>query len=186
MPNKILKILSLGPATTITLAAATGMTRQTVNRKLRALGDSVIKFDKVRPPLYYAVKEAFESGNRIHLAAVDPHGNTNLWGILRPLIHGGFFLETTSITPNVLKGDKGHGLYEGLPYFLDDMRPQGFIGRQIARELNAQSEIFPLNQKNPSTLEVLSWESPAGLVAIYPGLPQAKNLPLFLFLLQEA
>ena len=143
MPNKILKILSLGPATTITLAAATGMTRQTVNRKLRALGDSVIKFDKVRPPLYYAVKEAFESGNRIHLAAVDPHGNTNLWGILRPLIHGGFFLETTSITPNVLKGDKGHGLYEGLPYFLDDMRPQGFIGRQIARELNAQSEIFP-------------------------------------------
>ena len=80
MPQKILEILSLGPATTRTLAAGTGMTRQTVNRKLRALGDSVIKFDKVRPPLYYAVRETFGSGNKIHLAAIDPHGNTNLWG----------------------------------------------------------------------------------------------------------
>jgi len=143
MPQEILEMLSLGPATTRTLAAGTGMTRQTVNRKLRALGDSVIKFDKVRPPLYYAVKEAFGSGNEIHLAAVDPHGNTNLWGVLRPLAHGGFYLQTTPVAPKVLKGNKGNGMYEGLPYFLDDMRPQGFMGRQIARDLNAQSDIFP-------------------------------------------
>ena len=139
----MIEMLSLGPATTRTLATGTGMTRQTVNRKLRALGGSVIKFDKVRPPLYYAVKEAFGSGNEIHLAAIDPHGNTNLWGVLRPLAHGGFFLQTTPIAPNVLKGDKGNGMYEGLPYFLDDMRPQGFIGRQIARDLSVQSDIFP-------------------------------------------
>jgi len=143
MPQKILKMLSLGPATTRTLAAGTGMTRQTVNRKLRTLGDSVVKFDKVRPPLYYAVKEAFGSGNEIHLAAVDPHGNTNLWGVLRPLAHGGFYLQTTPVAPKVLKGNNGNGMYEGLPYFLDDMRPQGFIGRQIARDLNAQSDVFP-------------------------------------------
>lgn len=143
MPQKILEILTLGPSSTRTLAAATGMSRQTVNRKLRALGDSIVKFDKVRPPLYYAVSEAFESGNKILLAAVDPHGNTNLWGVLRPLAHGGFYLENTPITPKVLMGYKGEGLYEGLPYFLDDMRPQGFIGRQIARDLNAQSDIFP-------------------------------------------
>jgi len=143
MPQNIPEILSLGPATTRTLAAGTGMTRQTVNRKLRALGDSIIKFDKVRPPLYYAVTEAFESGNKISLAAVDPHGNTNLLGVLRPLAHGGFYLEAASISPKVLNGNKGDGLYEDLPYFLDDMRPQGFIGRQIARDLNAQSDIFP-------------------------------------------
>lgn len=143
MPKKILEILSLGPATTRTLAAGTGMTRQTVNRKLRALGDSVVLFDKVRPPLYYAVQEAFGSGNEIQLAAVDSHGNTSLWGVLRPLAHDGFFMQTTSIAPDVLKGDKGDGMYEGLPYFLDDMRPQGFIGRQIARDLSAQSDLFP-------------------------------------------
>lgn len=143
MPQKILKILSFGPATTRTLVAGTGMTRQTVNRKLRALGNSVIKFDKVRPPLYYAVRKAFGSGNEIHLAAADPHGNTNLWGVLQPLAHRGFYLQTTPITPKVLTGNKENGMYEDLPYFLDDMRPQGFIGRQIARDLNAQSDLFP-------------------------------------------
>lgn len=148
MPQEILKILSLGPATTRTLAAGTGMTRQTVNRKLRDLGDSVVKFDKVRPPLYYAVTEAFGSGRSIPLAAVDSHGNTNLWGVLRPLAHGGFYLQPTAIAPKFLTGHKGDGLFDGLPYFLDDMRPQGFIGRQIARELNAQSEIFPPDPRN--------------------------------------
>ncbi|MBM9535779.1 type II toxin-antitoxin system HipA family toxin YjjJ [Desulfobulbus alkaliphilus] len=148
MPQKILEILSLGPATTRTLAAGTGMTRQTVNRKLRELGDSVVKFDKIRPPLYYAVTEAFESGSKIPLAAVDPHGNTHLWGVLRPLSHGGFYLQPTVIAPKVLRGHKETGFFEGLPFFLDDLRPQGFIGRQIARGLNAQSDIFPPDPRN--------------------------------------
>ncbi|MCI5137807.1 MAG: phosphatidylinositol kinase, partial [Candidatus Electrothrix sp. AR1] len=137
------EILSLGPATSKTLAAATGTPRSTVNRKLRAIGDAIIKFDKVRPPLYYAATEAFGEGNKIHLASVDPHGNTNLWGILRPLANGGFYLEPTPVAPKVLMGDEETGLYEGLPFFLDDLRPQGFIGRQIARDLNAQTDIFP-------------------------------------------
>jgi hypothetical protein len=148
MPQKILEILSLGPATTRILAAGTGMKRQTVNRKLRALGNSVIKFDRVRPPLYYAVREAFGAGNEMTLAAVDPHGNTNLWGVLRPLVHGGFYLQTFPVAPKVLKGSNGDGMYEDLPYFLDDMRPQGFIGRQIARDLNTQSDIFPPDPRN--------------------------------------
>ena len=143
MPQEILEMLSLGPATTKTLAAATGMTRQTVNRKLRALGDAVIKFDKVRPPLYYAATEAFGEGNTIQLAAVDAHGNTDVWGILRPLAHGGFLFKPTPAAPKVLLGDKGTGIYEDLPFFLDDLRPQGFIGRQIARDLNGQTDIFP-------------------------------------------
>jgi hypothetical protein len=142
MPQKILEILSLGPATTKTLAAATSMPRQTVNRKLRALGNTVIKYDKVRPPLYYAVAEAFGAGREIPLVAVDSAGETHLWGILRPLAHGGFYLESTRIAPKVLQGDKGNGLYEDLPYFLDDLRPQGFIGRQIARDLHTRSDIF--------------------------------------------
>lgn len=143
MPKQILELLASGPATAKSLAARTGVTVQSVNRKLRALGESIVTLDKCRPPVYYAVTESFASGNAIPLAAVDPHGNTNLWGVLRPLSPGGFYLQTTPIAPSVLHGSKGNGFYEGLPYFLDDMRPQGFIGRQIARDLHAQSEQFP-------------------------------------------
>ncbi|MDH3346600.1 MAG: hypothetical protein OEM02_00670 [Desulfobulbaceae bacterium] len=121
MYQKILETLSLGPATATTLAAVTGSTRQTVGRKLRDLADKIIKYDKVRPPLYYAVTEAFESGNKILLAAVDPYGNNNLWGVLRPLAHGGYYLQQEAITPKALAGANGDGLYDDLPYFLDDM-----------------------------------------------------------------
>ena len=148
MSQTILKILTLGPATTRTLAATTGLSIQTVNRKLRALDKAVIKYDKIRPPLYYAVTEAFDSGNKIPLTATDHHGNAHLYGVLRPLAHGGFHLQSTSITPKVFKGNKKDGLFDDLPYFLDDMRPQGFIGRQIARSLNAQSDTFPPDPRN--------------------------------------
>lgn len=143
MPQTILNLLAHGPATVKMLAAGTGMARQTVSRKIRELGDSVLKFDNIRPPLYYAVKEAFGSGSQLHLAAVDPHGNTNLWGVLRPLAQGGYYLQTAPMAPHVLKGENGDGLYEDMPYFLEDMRPQGFMGRQIARDLNAQTDMFP-------------------------------------------
>jgi len=148
MPQKILDILSLGPATTTTLAAATGTSRQTVGRKLRALGDMVIKYDKVRPPLYFAAAEAFGSGSEILLTAVDPSGNTDLWGVLRPLANGGFYLEPAASSPKVLAGAKCDGMYDDLPYFLDDLRPQGFMGRQIARKLNVQSDMFPQDPRD--------------------------------------
>lgn len=154
MSQKIREILFRGPATTSTLAASTGMTRQTVNRKLRTLGDAVIKFDKVRPPLYYAATEAFGAGDEIDLAAVDPHGNTNRLGFLRPLAHGGFYLQTTPIAPKVLRGDKEDGLFDGLPYFFFDMRPQGFMGRQIARSLNTQSDMFPPDPRDWSQEQI--------------------------------
>jgi len=45
--------------------------------------------------------------------------------------------------PSLLLGEAGNGVYEDLPYFLDDLRPQGFLGRQIASELSKQSDDFP-------------------------------------------
>ncbi len=85
------------------------------------MGDAVIKFDKVRPPLYHVARKVFGSGNNIHIVAVDPHVNTNLWGVLRPLAPEVFCLETTSIAPKVLKGHDENGFYEDSLYFLDEM-----------------------------------------------------------------
>lgn len=143
MSQEMLKILARGPSSTKALAALTGMSRQTVNRKLRALEDSVVRLDTVRPPLYYSVEDAFGAGDRIPVAAIDSHGNVDRWGDLRPLASGGYFLQTTPAAPRILKGDNGDGLYEDVPFFLEDLRPQGFIGRQIGRELHGQSNLFP-------------------------------------------
>jgi hypothetical protein len=42
-------------------------------------------------------------------------------------------------------------LYEDLPYFLLDLKPQGFLGRLIARSISRQSEDFPDNPKSWNT-----------------------------------
>jgi len=48
---------------------------------------------------------------------------------------GRYFVDTSERHP-WLQGAGGVGLYEGLPYFLDDLRPSGFLGRAIAREVS--------------------------------------------------
>ena len=45
--------------------------------------------------------------------------------------------------PRTLLGEQGNGLYDDLPYFLADLRPQGFLGRQIASQMAQLSADYP-------------------------------------------
>jgi hypothetical protein len=55
---------------------------------------------------------------------------------------------------SVLLGDNESGLYDDLPYFLDDLRPQGFLGHQIAEEMSEQSDEFPPDPRRWNTNHV--------------------------------
>lgn len=66
----------------------------------------------------------------------------------RPLVHGGFYVEPLTGMPAVLLGESGSGFYDDLPFFLDDLRPQGYLGRQIAEALASQSDEFPPDPRN--------------------------------------
>ncbi len=44
---------------------------------------------------------------------------------------------------SLLLGERGNGLYDDLPYFLYDLRPQGYLGRQVAREIAKRHDDFP-------------------------------------------
>ena len=79
---------------------------------------------------------------------VDAHGNTVLVAYVRPLTNGGYFIEPAAGMPSLLLGEKRNGLYDDLPYFLYDMAPQGFMGRQIAKELASQSDDFPADPRH--------------------------------------
>ena len=79
---------------------------------------------------------------------VDAHGNNTTIAWVRPLLHGGFFVQAQTGMPKVLAGEQGDGLFDDLPYFLSDLRPQGFLGRQIAAKMAEQSEEFPRDPSN--------------------------------------
>ncbi len=143
MPVSISEYLMQGSATSKEIQAETGLSQPVVSRQLKGMRDTIIKLPGGRPPRYAMTCNAFGGDDNLPLVMVDPYGNTVLVAYVRPLVHGGFFVEPMTGMPNVLLGESGNGLYEDLPYFLSDLSPQGFLGRQIAEEMASQSDDFP-------------------------------------------
>lgn len=147
MQFSIEQILARGPASSSEIQAATGISQAGVSRWLRSMGSRIIRVKVGRSPQYMMTRNAFGGDDRLPLFMVDPHGNDTVVGYLRPLAHGAFYLEKLPGLPSVLLGDRGDGLFPSLPYFLYDLAPQGFIGRQIAAKMAEQSD-FPGDPKH--------------------------------------
>jgi hypothetical protein len=151
MPLSIKEYLDRGTATSKEIQAATGLSQSAVSRQLRDMGDNVIKLQNGRSPRYAATCNAFGGNNELPLSMVDAHGNTVLVAYIRPLAHGGFFMESATGMPPLLLGEGKDGLYDDLPFFLFDLSPEGFLGRKIAEEMAAQSDDFPTDPRRWNT-----------------------------------
>ena len=154
MPFTIREYLERGPATSKELQAATGLSQSAVARQLRGMGDKVIRLQNGRSPRYAATRNAFGGSNKLPLSMVDAHGNTVLVAFIRPLAPEGFFVEPNPGMPPLLLGENVDGLYDDLPYFLFDLSPQGFLGRQIAKEMASQSDDFPTDPRRWNTSHI--------------------------------
>lgn len=148
MPLTINEYLLRGPATSKEIQAETGLSQTAVSRLLRSMGDDVVMLPNRRPPKYAMTRNAFGGSNKLPLAMVDAYGNTVLVAYIRPLAPSGFFVESATGMPQVLLGESKSGVYADLPYFLGDLCPQGFLGRQIAVDLASQSTDFPPDPRN--------------------------------------
>lgn len=147
MPLSVRKYLERGPASSKEIQAQTGLSQTAVARQLRNMGSGVIKIQSGRSPRYALTRNAFGGDDKLPLSMVDAHGNTVLAARIRPLAHGGFFVEPATGMPPLLLGESKNGLYDDLPYFLLDMSPQGFLGRQIAEEMASQNGDFPTDPR---------------------------------------
>lgn len=143
MALTVREYLEQGPATSREIQAATGLGQTAVSRQIRGMGSSVIRFRRGVAFRYAVTRNAFGGDDRLPLATVDAHGNTVLIAFIRPLAHAGFYIESEAGMSHLLLGEDGTGLYDDLPYFLSDLRPQGFLGRQIASDLSSQGGGFP-------------------------------------------
>lgn len=142
MSTDIIERLQQGPASSKELQAVSGMSQPSVSILLRRLGDQIVKLGSGRYTRYALRRNAFDAGNRIPLYTIDAHGNAVTAAVISPIAPDGYFVESTNATPKILLGHDGSGLYEDLPFFLEDLRPQGFLGRQLAHRL-AESTDFP-------------------------------------------
>ncbi|NQT93464.1 MAG: type II toxin-antitoxin system HipA family toxin YjjJ [Lentisphaerae bacterium] len=148
MPISIREYLNRGPATSREIQHATGLSQGAVSRRLRRMNANIIRLGGGRSPRYAATRNAFGGDDRLPLYMVDAHGNNAAVAYIRPLAPGGFFVEPLTGMPTVLAGARQDCLYDDLPYFLYDLAPQGFIGRQIAEEMATRSDDFPNDPRN--------------------------------------
>lgn len=136
----ILEALSLGPRTSKEIQASTNWSQGKVSRIVRDRED-IIQLPGRRPHQYALTKPAF-GATHVPIATVDTHGKNIPRGILNALQPEGYLLSGLSGASTLLAGESRDGRFDGLPYFMDDARPQGFLGKLIAQHLAEQSDEF--------------------------------------------
>lgn len=144
MESDLKRVLAAGPRTSRELQAALGRSQSRVSTALGALGTSVVRLRAGRTVRYALVRDAFDAGDRLPVRTVDRDGVSHPLLDVRPLAHGGFAVEVPPAeTFRGWLGDSGDGLCRDLPWFLYDVRPQGFVGRGIAARANRIERRFP-------------------------------------------
>lgn len=132
-----LRLQAGGPLGAQDLANSLGVSRVTVQRALQQLGTSVVQLGRTRATRYALRREVLGQAAPHHFSRLSHTGIAHEWGKLTAL-HGGWLLEWASPAMRPDWADQVHdhaGFCEGLPFFLTDLRPQGFLGRATARRL---------------------------------------------------
>lgn len=166
MPPAIEDYLAVhGPATARALQAHTGLSQAAVSRRLKALGGRIVRVTVDGKPHYALAGNAYGPDAGFPLVRVDEGGNLEKIADIVPLAHGGFFVRPMPNMPGapcVLLGLDGNGLYDDLPWFLDDMRPQGFLGGMLAKRIAAKYGDFPSDPRHWQSAHVIRYLLAAG------------------------
>lgn len=123
-----------GPESASSLARRLGVSAPTVTRALAKLGDAVVTIGKGRASRHALRRDVRDLGNAWPLYRVDTNGEPELLGTIEAL-HGRYRwrLVPERPLPLFMRGEFAEGLYEDLPWFLQALRPQGYLGKQFAR-----------------------------------------------------
>jgi serine/threonine protein kinase HipA of HipAB toxin-antitoxin module len=127
------------------LARRLQASQPTVSRSLAALGDEVARLGRGRGARYALRRPVGRHGTRWPLYRIDAEGRAQTLGDLSSLHGGAWWFNSQAPRPAWMAEAFAQGLYPDLPWFLDELRPQGFLGRSFvashARELDAPEDL---------------------------------------------
>ena len=162
LPALTLRLQVQGPQTAAELAAAAGVHRSQVSRTLADTADAVVQIGAARRARYALRRRVRNIGDRWPVFRIDEAGRAHEWARLEAF-HGGFRMEWAGAAPAwcaLLEVADVDGWVEGFPFFLGDLRPQGFLGRAIARRVTETLRLpaDPTNWGDDDTLVFLQSE----------------------------
>lgn len=132
-----------GPESATALARRLAVSTPTVTRALKRLGDAVVAVGKGRASAYALRRHVRDLGHSWPLYKIGPDAEPVLLGTLQAL-QGRYRwrLAPAHPLPLFMRREFADGLYEDLPWFLQALRPQGYLGRINAKRFIRGSE-FP-------------------------------------------
>ncbi|WP_300616102.1 type II toxin-antitoxin system HipA family toxin YjjJ [Dokdonella sp.] len=119
------------------IAAELDLSQPTVSRLLAQAGERLVCIGRARAARYALAHDIARMGSHWPLYRIDADARPERIGELHALHGDGFFFESGGEPPALTHGDVASGLYPGVPWFLDNQRPQGFLGRAFARRVAA-------------------------------------------------
>lgn len=121
-----------GPLGLADIAGALGCSTKTVQRLILSAGDRTIAAGQTRRRRVAWRREIRGQRLALPLYRIDATGRANAIGMLRPIAPAGCQLDAPQPAWPIDDASRD-GWYDGLPYPLYDLRPQGFLGRAWAR-----------------------------------------------------
>ena len=117
------------------LAGELGISQPTLSRLLASAGERIVRIGRARASRYALAHSIARAGSHWPLYRISADGKPETLGELHALHRDEFFFEPQGARPALMHGDFATGLFPGVPWFLDDQRPQGFLGRAFARRI---------------------------------------------------
>jgi len=115
------------------IASTLALSQPTISRAIAAAGPRVQRLGRGRSTRYALVRAIAPYGSRWPLFRIDASGTPHELAELVALNSDRtVVLRSAPLLSTCTAGD---GAFEGLPWYLDDARPQGFLGRIVARRL---------------------------------------------------
>ncbi len=98
-----------------------GISQPTLSRTINEIKNEIVTIGRAKS-IQYALKNIFNEQREEPVYRVTEEGDTVLLGRLIPIHPAGF----------VMKTENNDEVFDGLPWWLFDMRPQGYLGRAYA------------------------------------------------------
>ncbi len=121
------------PAYAAELAARLNVSIPTIHRIIRERGDQIVRQGSTKSARYALRRALRGQASPIPVYSVDDQGRGQACGSLDLIAPGGSVMNLDAMGWPC-DSDHHGGWWDGLPYPLYDMRPQGFLGRNFARQ----------------------------------------------------
>ncbi|MFO8026081.1 MAG: type II toxin-antitoxin system HipA family toxin YjjJ [Opitutales bacterium] len=145
-----------GPTPSSVLVSHFGISRPTLSRRVQELGDRIVSIGHARATQLAARHE--DVSGAIPLYSVLENGQVARTGQLTPIragSHTQWRLTSKNALSALCSDEFKDGLYPGWPWFLEDLRPTGFLGRAFGKRM---ARLFQIREKPEiwSDLELLT------------------------------